>query len=99
MWECIEKNFIMDEPERISADDCDLFEYGSDQKKSDKAHGIRATLILYTQKYHDQTGGIAVRKKAFTNTFKNWLRKNHHDVYELLLTYNKAAEAVARGAQ
>ncbi len=33
-----------------------------------------ANLKLYTFHFHEETNGIAIRKRKFTKTFKKWLK-------------------------
>lgn len=42
-----------------------------------------ANLVMYMNDFHIETNGIAVRKGAFTKTFKKWLLKQN--IGEVLL--------------
>lgn len=42
-----------------------------------------ANLKLYMYHFHEETNGIAIRKGAFTKTFKQWLLKQN--IGEILL--------------
>jgi rubredoxin len=50
---------------------------------------IRATLTLAAGEYHAKTNGIAIRNGEFTDTFRDWLRKNKREAFNMLKQYRK----------